>query len=147
MSDHTGAIEELEYLASQLNSLREAEDLAIGPNRKMLPELERLHRSAVRQIIILAKRILRSRVALGVRGPDVSIEQLERMFPVLRDQAEIAWVRSMKVSGKKSRLVRTEADAFARLAHEAAETLKAALERTDRWSDAYAQEHGLESWL
>lgn len=63
MSDHTGAVEELEYLASQLNSLREAEDLAVGPNRKMLPELERLHRSTVRQMIILAKRILRGHLS------------------------------------------------------------------------------------
>jgi hypothetical protein len=94
-------LEELEYLSSKLNNLREAEDLAVQVNPGILPDLEKLHRMAVKQLVALARRILRRRIALGARAPRITIEHYECMFIVLRDQAEATWVRSMKTTGKR----------------------------------------------
>jgi hypothetical protein len=52
-------IEEIEYLASKLESLREAEDLSEAVNLSMYRDLVRLHQQALRQIKALVRRVLK----------------------------------------------------------------------------------------
>jgi hypothetical protein len=140
-------IDDIESLATRINALREAEDLAAQAYPQMLPELRRLHYAALKSLRDLASKSLRGRPALGARGPHVSIELLERLFVVLRDQAEMEWTRALKLTGPEATRARKEADELARLAHTAAVALKIAAEATGRWSDEYASEHGLGTWL
>jgi hypothetical protein len=54
-------IDEIEYLALKLDSLREAEDLAAQAQPGMLSELRKLHYAALRRLNMLARRILKGR--------------------------------------------------------------------------------------
>lgn len=139
-------IEEIEYLASKLESLREAEDLSEAVNPSMYRDLVRLHQQALRRIKALVRRVLKGRIALGA-VPKVSLEHLERMFIVLRNQAEQTYARAVKFSGKRAKAARTEAEEFARLARQAAQLLRAAAEHKGIWDDAYIAEHGLGPWV
>lgn len=51
-------IEEIEYQASKLESLREAEDLSEAVDVSMHRDLVRLHRQALKQIKALVRRVL-----------------------------------------------------------------------------------------
>lgn len=139
-------IEEIEYLSSKLESLREAEDLSHEVNPSMYRDLVKLHRKALKQIKALVRRVLKSRVSLG-GIPRVSLEHLERMFIVLRNQAELAYARASKFSGKRAKTASAEAEEFARLARQAAQLLRAAAEHKGIWNDAYVAEHGLGPWV
>lgn len=55
-------IEEIEFLASKLESLREAEDLSQEVNPSMYRDFVRLHRKALKQIKALVRRILNGQV-------------------------------------------------------------------------------------
>lgn len=139
-------VEEIEYLASKLESLREAEDLSEAVNASMYRDLVRLHRQALKQIKALVRRILKGRIALGA-GPKVSLEHLERMFIVLRNQAEQAYARAVKFSGKRAKVASAEAGEFARWARHTAQLLRASAEHRGIWNDAYIAEHGLGPWV
>jgi hypothetical protein len=58
-------IEEIEYLSSELESLRKAEDLAQDVNSPIYRDLVRLHRQAFSRIKTLVRRILRGCRAMG----------------------------------------------------------------------------------
>jgi len=58
-------ISEIEFLASKLESLREAEDLVYGVNPSTYRDLVRLHRQAFSRIKTLVRRILRGCRAMG----------------------------------------------------------------------------------
>ena len=139
-------IEEIEYLASKLESLREAEDLAQDVNPSMHRDLVRLHNQALMQITALVQRILKGRISLGA-VPRVSIEHLERMFIVLRNQAEMAYARAVKFSGKRAKVASAEAEGLSRLARQSAQLLRAVAEHKGMWNDAYIAEHGLGPWI
>lgn len=139
-------IEEIEYLSSKLESLREAEDLAQDVNPSMYRDLVRLHRQALRRIKTLVRRVLKGRISLGAL-PKVSLEHLERMFIVLRNQAEQSYARAVKFSGRQAKTASAEGKEFARLARQAAQILRASAEHKGIWNDAYSAEHGVGPWI
>jgi hypothetical protein len=139
-------IDDIEWQATRLNALREAEDLAEQVQPHMLPEVRKVYRSVFKSFYALAKKFLKGRIALSAKQVKIPIETLERYFLVLRDQAEVAWSRSLKASGAEKKRLRSEADRLGRLAQSSAASLKIAAESKGRWNDAYAAEHGLSSW-
>lgn len=140
-------IDDIEWQANRLNSLREAEDLASQAQPKMVPEIKKVYRSVFRSFYSLAKKFLKGRIGLSAKQVKIPLESLERYFIVLRDQAEIAWSRSLKTSRAEAKRLRSEADKLARLAQTAATSLKIAAEAKGLWNQAYSSEHGLDSWL
>lgn len=140
-------IDEIEHLAERMVSLREAEELAVEAFPQMVPELRRLHYASIEACLRLSKKLLRGRLQLGARGPQVSLEVAERLFIVLRDQAEMEWNRSLKATGPEVRRSKKKADQFARLARQAALSLKIIAESKGIWTDQYISEHGLDAWL
>lgn len=141
------AIDEIEHLAARVSSLSEAVELAAQANPGMLVELRSLYHKAIGRICLLASKILRGRFVMGVSNPRISLEVLERLFIVVRDSAEQAWVNSLKASGKESKRLKKEADRLARLAHTSAVSLKVVAESRGIWSTEYSSEHGVDSWL
>jgi hypothetical protein len=140
-------IDDIEKLAERITALREAEELAIDINRQMLPELRKLHYASLKSLNSMAKRLLRGRISLGGKPPKIPIEFVERLFVLLRDQAEMEWTRSLKLSGSEQRKSKVQADKLARLAHQAAVSLKIVAESRGIWNDKYVSEHGLDAWL
>jgi hypothetical protein len=139
-------IDEIEHLATRLNSLREAEELAIQAQPQMVQELRHLHREALKDFYSLVLKLFKGRIELGVK-PKIPMEVLERLFAVLRDQAEIEWSRSLKLTpGVESRKGRASADRLARLAGQAASALRITAESRGIWNDEYAAQHGLDPW-
>jgi hypothetical protein len=139
-------LETIEYLGTQIQALVEAEELATQAQPKMLPEIRKLYYSSVRRLRFLARKLLRQKPSLAGGGPRVVMETLERLFIVLRDQAEIALVRASKLQGKEAKQAMVEADQLAKLARTAAQSLKMAAEVKGIWDAAYAEEHGLGPW-
>lgn len=140
-------IDDVEFLAVRLNALREAEELALLAQPHMVPELRKLYTTTLSSLYEKAKRILRGRVSLSGAPPKIPMEVLERLFATLRDQAEIEWTRSLKLTGAHAKRARIEADRFARLAHDAAVSIKIASEARGIWNQKYASEHGVDAWL
>lgn len=75
-------IDEIEHLATRLNSLREAEELAIQAQPQMVQELRHLHREALKDFYSLVLKLFKGRIELGVK-PKIPMEVLERLFAVL----------------------------------------------------------------
>jgi len=140
-------LEELECLADKVYSLFEAEELAREVRPEMLPELRKLIYASLRKVRALARTAFRGRSELGAIGPNLPLEVYERYFAVLRDLAEMQWVRTLKLTGKEARKARTEADSITRLAHDAAISLKIVAESRGAWTVAYASKHGVDTWL
>jgi len=124
-------ISELEFLASKLEGLREAEDLAEDVDPALYHEIVKLHQEALKQIVSLARRLLRGKIVLGY-ATKITIEHIERMFAVLRNQAELAQARAAKFTGKRARKAVSEANTFAKLTRQAARILKNAKEHLER---------------
>lgn len=64
---HMALIDDIEHLAGRMNALREAEELAVQANRKMLPDLRKLHYASLREFSTKVRKLLRSRVASGTK--------------------------------------------------------------------------------
>lgn len=139
-------IDEIERLAARLNSLREAEELAIQAQPQMVQELRYLHHEALNNFHSLVLKLFKGRIELGVK-PKIPMEVLERLFAVLRDQAEMEWSRSLKLTGAEAKKGRASADRLARLAGQAASALRITAESRGLWNDEYAAQHGLDPWV
>lgn len=138
-----GIIDDIEWQANRLNALREAEDLAVQAQSKMAPAIRAVYQSVFQSFYALARKFLKGRIALSARP----LEALERCFLVLRDQAEVAWARSLKTHGAQSKRLRSQADKLAKLAQTAATSLRIAAEARGLWNDVYSAAHRLDSWV
>jgi hypothetical protein len=140
-------IEDIEYLGTQIQALVEAEELAAQAQPKMLSEIRKLYYSAVRKLQAVAKKLLKRRPSLAGLGPRIPMEVLERLFIVLRDQAEIALVRSSKLHGREKKQAMVTAEHLAKLAQTAAKSLKMTAEAKGIWNAAYSEQYGLGPWI
>jgi len=141
------SIEEIDFLLHRLTVLHEVEDLASQGKSEMLPELRKLYRSTFRQLRTLIRQLLKVCPALGRRGPEPSIELLERIFSKLRNQAEVESSRAAKFRGRKARRPKAEAKEINQMTRLAAKALKRMAKRIGIWGDSYSMEHGLNNWL
>lgn len=140
-------LDEIEYLATQIQGLVEAEGLAFQAQPEMLPEIRKLYYSAVKRLRTLAMKLLKRRPSLAAGGPRIPMEVLERLFLVLRDQAEIALVRSTKLHGKDAKQARAASESLAKLTRTAATSIKLTAEAKGIWSEEYAERLGIGPWL
>lgn len=141
--------EELSYYLDQLVRMWEVEDMLAewkGPTA-LHPGLKTILIDVNRRIERLVRDILGSAVHLGAAGPHIPLEVLENTFQKLRDVAELAWVRSMKATGRDAKRIRAEAETYFQFALKSAEVLKAEAVRKGAWNDKYRDDLGLKSWV
>jgi hypothetical protein len=97
------------------------------------------------------KRALRGEgYSLGGEAKRPSLRQLEEMFIVLRDAAELAESKAEKVSGyrtRQARVSRESADRIISLAENAAKILVAEANKEGRWTVEWERRLGLRRWL
>lgn len=135
-------IDDLEFLAERMNALREAEELAFQSDVDVIDEIRRLLYESMEEFVAIAHKLLKSAPKLE-GAPKLPLELIERLFAILRNQAEAEWTRSLKQTGKEARKARQKADDFAKLARSAAISLKIAAEVVGVWNEQYAKEHGV----
>jgi hypothetical protein len=140
-------IDDLEFVADRLDSIREAEELAEAGLPNVVSELRALHDQSVQELLDIARKILKGPHQLGARHPHVPLELLERLFVRLRDQAEKEWSGAIKATGRREKIMRKNADELARMAQAAALAVRMSAERHGMWTEKYAREHGLLPWL
>lgn len=88
---------------------------------------------------------LRLRLAQSIPGSPM--ETLERLFIVLRDQAEMELARVAKLQGSEARRAMIEADRLAKLVRMSAQSLRIAAEVRGIWTSEYIDQLGLAPWV
>lgn len=152
----SGILEDLSYYTEQLDVVGGVLVDLVQSKRKhaaLLSEASKTYQLLTLDIIEIynaLKRAYRNSYSIGSKAGGAPLEILENAFVRLRDAAERAEVKAVKLSrhrGREAKIARATAQALSSLAENAARVLVSEAHKLDRWTVEWERELGLRVWL